>query len=65
MVQAKGAAVRDVEGDMVSLGSSANLVCFASAISSISSKEGIEIVGRSVSIPFEPIAGAKEDRMLL
>ena len=64
---AKGAgpAREFVEGAIRSLGSSVNLVVFDSAISSISSKDGMEIVGRIVSMPFAAAAIVKEERMLL
>ena len=54
-----------VEGAMRSLGSSVNLVVFDSAISSISSNDGMEIVGRMVSIPFAAAAIVKEESMLV
>lgn len=46
---------RTVAGEMRSDGSSTNLVVCASAISSISSNDGIEIIGRSVSIEDIPL----------
>lgn len=46
---------RIVLGDMRSCGRSVNFIVFASAISSISSNEGIEIIGRTVSIEEMPL----------
>lgn len=53
-VQEKGLA-RTVLGDIGSLGSSTNLDVLASAISSISSNEGILIIGRTVSMDDRPL----------